>query len=54
MLMEQVFEACGYNFHVLTIGEHKYWIGKELVHAFGFELFFSRFNEKCSSKLSDY
>ena len=35
--MEKIFDASGYNFHVLTIDGHKYWIGKELVHAFGFE-----------------
>ena len=36
-MMEKIFDASGYNFHVLTIDGHKYWIGKELVHAFGFE-----------------
>ena len=36
-IMEKIFDASGYNFHVLTIDGHKWWIGKELVHAFGFE-----------------
>ena len=34
--MEKIFDANGYNFHVLTIDGHRYWIGKELAHAFGF------------------
>ena len=35
-IMEQILDASGYNFHVLTIDGHKYWIGKELAHAFGY------------------
>ena len=35
-IMEKIFDASGYNFHVLTIDGHKWWIGKELAHAFGF------------------
>ena len=34
--MEKILDASGYKFHVLTIGEHKYWIGKEIAHAFGY------------------
>ena len=34
--MEEILDASGYNFHVLTIDGHKWWIGKELAHAFGF------------------
>ena len=34
--MEKILDASGYNFHVLTIDEHKYWIGKEIAHAFGY------------------
>ena len=36
-IMEQILDASGYNFHVLTIKGQKYWIGRELVNAFGFE-----------------
>ena len=35
-IMEKILDASGYKFHVLTIGEHKYWIGRELSHAFGY------------------
>ena len=34
--MEQILDASGYHFHVLTIKGQKYWIAKEIVHAFGF------------------
>ena len=33
-IMEKIFDASGYNFHVLAIDGHKYWIGRELAHAF--------------------
>ena len=35
-IMEKIFDASGYNFHVLTIDGHKYWIGRELAHAFDY------------------
>ena len=35
-IMEQILDASGYHFHVLTIKGQKYWIAKEIVHAFGF------------------
>ena len=34
--MEKILDASGYNFHVLTIDGHKWWIGKELVNAFDY------------------
>ena len=36
--MEKILDASGYHFHVLTIDGHKYWIGRELAHAFGLSL----------------
>ena len=36
-IMEKIFDASGYNFHVLTINGHRYWIGKEIAHAFGYK-----------------
>ena len=33
-IMEKILDASGYNFHVLTIDGHRYWIGRELVNAF--------------------
>ena len=33
-VMEEILDASGYHFHVLTIDGHKYWIGRELVNAF--------------------
>ena len=35
-IMEQILDASGYNFHVLTIKGQRYWIGKEISNAFGF------------------
>ena len=35
-IMEKIFDASGYHFHVLTIDGHKCWILKELAHAFGY------------------
>ena len=35
-IMEQILDTSGYNFHVLTINGHRYWIGKEILNAFGF------------------
>ena len=35
-IMEQNLDASGYNFHVLTIDGHKYWIVNELAHAFDY------------------
>ena len=35
-IMEKILDASGYHFHVLTIDGHKYWIGKEILNAFGF------------------
>ena len=34
--MEKILDASGYSFHVLTIDGNRCWIGRELVHAFGF------------------
>ena len=34
--MEQILDASGYHFHVLTIEGHKWWIGKEIAHAFDY------------------
>ena len=36
-IMEKILDASGYNFHVLTINGHRYWIGKEILNAFGFK-----------------
>ncbi len=36
-IMEKILDASGYHFHVLTIDGQKYWIGKEIINAFGFE-----------------
>ena len=35
--MEKILDASGYHFHVLTIEGQRYWIGKELAHAFDYE-----------------
>ena len=35
-IMEKIFDASGYHFHVLTIDGHKYSIGSELAHAFDY------------------
>ncbi len=37
-IMEKIFDASGYHFHVLTIEGQRYWIGRELAHAFGLSL----------------
>ena len=34
--MEKILDASGYHFHVLTIEGQRYWIGKEIINAFGF------------------
>ena len=35
-ISDDVCDFVGYYFHVLNINEQKYWIGKELAHAFGY------------------
>ena len=35
-IMEKILDASGYHFHVLTIEGQRYWIGRELAHAFDY------------------
>ena len=35
-VMEEILDASGYNFHVISIDGHKYWIGNELAHVFDY------------------